>query len=350
MTDQPTRPTINFPVDEGWLATHVEEAIEPDRPIVDPHHHLWDRQQRYLFDEFLKDINTGHKVLATVYLQCGSMYRADGDRAYASVGETEFVNGVAAMSASGGYGNLRACAGIVGHADLHRLGAAVEPVLEAHLRAGSGRFRGIRNSSVWDADPSIVTTPTPPPRGLLGDPRFREGFARLAKFGLSFDAWLYHPQIGELAALARAFPDTTIVLDHVGAPLGIGAYKGRRAEVFEVWRAAIREIARCPNVNVKLGGLGMKVMGFGFEENPRPPTSEELARQWRPYLETCIEAFGADRAMFESNFPVDKQSCSYAVLWNAFKRFAATYSDAEKDALFVGTASRVYSIDPGAAS
>ena len=277
------------------------------------------------------------------------MYRADGDPAYASLGETEFVNGVAAMSASGGYGRLRACAGIVGHADLQRLGGAVEPVLEAHVRAGGGRFRGIRNSSVWDADTSIVTVPTPPPRGLLGDARFREGFARLAKFGLSFDAWLYHPQIGELAALARAFPDTTIVLDHVGAPLGIGAYKGRRAEVFEAWRDSIRDIARCPNVNVKLGGLGMKVMGFGFEEKPRPPASEELAQAWRPYLETCIEAFGIDRAMFESNFPVDKQSCSYAVLWNAFKRFAAGYSEAEKHALFAGTACRVYRIDAGVA-
>jgi predicted TIM-barrel fold metal-dependent hydrolase len=342
MNEQPARPTIHFPVDERWLAGLVEDAIEPERPIVDPHHHLWDRQQRYLFDELLKDLNTGHNILSTVYLQCGSMYRADGDIAYASLGETEFVNGVAAMSASGGYGKLRACAGIVGHADLQRLGDAVQPVLEAHLRAGGGRFRGIRNSSVWDADATIVTVPSPPPKGLLGDARFRAGFARLGPLGLSFDAWLYHPQIGELAALARAFPGTTIVLDHVGAPLGIGVYKDRRAEVFEAWRDAIRDIARCPNVSVKLGGLGMKVMGFGFEEAPHPPGSEQLAQAWRPYLETCIEAFGPDRAMFESNFPVDKQSCSYAVLWNAFKRFAAQYSPAEKHALFVGTAARVY--------
>jgi predicted TIM-barrel fold metal-dependent hydrolase len=339
------RPTISFPVDERWLATHVEPALEPERPIVDPHHHLWDRQQRYLFDELLKDVGSGHSIVATVFLQCGSMYRADGDPAYAAVGETEFVNGVAAMSASGGYGAMRACAGIVGHADLQRLGAAVDPVLEAHIRAGGGRFRGIRNSSVWDADPSIVTVPTPPPRGLLGDARFREGFTRLARFGLSFDAWLYHTQISELADLARAFPDTTIVLDHVGGPIGIGAYKGRRAEVFETWRAAIRDIARCPNVSVKLGGLGMKVMGFGFEEKPHAPASEELATAWQPYLETCIEAFGVDRAMFESNFPVDKQSCSYVALWNAFKRFAASYSEAEKQALFAGTACRVYRIN-----
>ena len=215
MSDRPARPTIRFPMDERWLATLVEEAIEPERPIVDPHHHLWDRQSRYLFDELLKDINTGHNILATVYLQCGSMYRADGDPAYASVGETEFVNGVAAMSASGGYGKLRACAGIVGHADLQRWAPPVEPVLEAHLRAGGGRFRGIRNSSVWDADNHRHGADSRRP-GAPGDARFREGFARLGPLGLSFDAWLYHPQIGELAALARAFPDTTIVLDHVG--------------------------------------------------------------------------------------------------------------------------------------
>jgi predicted TIM-barrel fold metal-dependent hydrolase len=345
MTAEPARPSISFPVDEPWLATHVEAALEPERPIVDPHHHLWERQQRYLFDELRADLGSGHNIRATVYLQCGSMYRADGDPAYASLGETEFVNGVAAMSASGGYGDLRACAGIVGHADLQRLGGDVEPVLEAHLRAGGGRFRGIRNSSVWDADASIVTTPMPPPRGLLGDRRFREGFAKLAKFGLSFDAWLYHPQIGELMDLARAFPETAIVLDHVGAPIGVGAYQGRRAEVFELWRDAIRDLARCRNVNVKLGGLGMRVMGFGFEEKPRAPASEELAQAWRPYLETCIECFGTERAMFESNFPVDKQSCSYAVLWNAFKRFAKDYSEAEKSALFAGTAARVYRLD-----
>jgi predicted TIM-barrel fold metal-dependent hydrolase len=345
MSEQPARPTLHYPVDERWLGTHVEAALEPERPIVDPHHHLWDRQQRYLFDELRQDIDTGHTILATVFLQCASMYRADGDPAYAPVGETEFVNGVAAMSASGRYGKLRACAGIVGYADLQRLGAGVDPVLEAQIRAGGGRFRGIRNSSVWDADPSIITVPTPPPRGLLGDARFREGFARLAKFGLSFDAWLYHTQIGELAALARAFPDTTIVLDHVGGPIGISSYKDRRAEVFEVWRGAIRDLARCPNVAVKLGGLGMKVMGFGFEEKPRAPASEELAQAWRPYLETCIDAFGPDRAMFESNFPVDKQSVSYAVLWNAFKRFAAAYSETEKRALFLGTACRVYRIE-----
>ena len=324
MTDQPARPTISFPVDESWLAGHVEEAIEPERPIVDPHHHLWDRQQRYLFDELLRDLNTGHNILATVYLQCGSMYRADGDPAYASLGETEFVNGVAAMSASGGYGKLRACAGIVGHADLQRLGArASSPCSRRMFAPAAGGFAASairrsgtpirRSSPCRRRRPAASWATRASARALRG----------LAKLGLSFDAWLYHPQIGELAALARAFPDTTIVLDHVGAPLGIGAYEGRRAEVFAAWRESIRDIARCPNVNVKLGGLGMKVMGFGFEEKPRPPASEELAQAWRPYLETCIEAFGTDRAMFESNFPVDKQSCSYAVLWNAFKRFAA---------------------------
>ena len=340
----PTRPAIHYPVDEAWLAGTVEDIIEPDRPIVDPHHHLWDQPPRYLFDELRRDLGAGHNIRATVYLQCRSMYRADGDPDLAPVGETEFVNGVAAMWASGKYGPARACAGIVGYADLC-LGARVDAVLEAHLEAGGGRFRGIRNSSVWDADESIATVPFRPMQYLLGHDKFREGFACLGKHGLSFDAWLYFPQIVELADLARAFPDTTVVLDHVGAPLGVGVYAGRRREVFETWRKAIRDIARCPNANVKLGGLGMKVMGFGFETKPQAPNSAELEAAWRPYFETCIEAFGVDRCMFESNFPVDRPSCSYAVLWNAFKRFAAGCSEAEKHALFVGTAARVYRLD-----
>ena len=344
MSGTPARPTIHFPVDDGWLAGTVEDILEPARPIVDPHHHLWDQAPRYLLDELTRDTGAGHNIRATVYVQARQMYRAEGDRDMAPVGETEFANGIAAMSASGNYGPMRACAGIVGFADL-RLGARVEPVLEAHIAAGGGRFRGIRNSSVWDADETIVTVPYRPQRHLLGDAGFREGFARLGTLGLSFDAWLYFHQIVELADLARAFPDTTVVLDHVGAPIGVGVYAGRRAEVFEAWRTAIRDIARCPNAVVKLGGLGMKVMGFGFETRPRAPGSAELAAAWRPYVETCIEAFGVDRCMFESNFPVDRQSCSYAVLWNAFKRLAAGCSEAEKHALFVGTASRVYRLD-----
>jgi predicted TIM-barrel fold metal-dependent hydrolase len=274
------------------------------------------------------------------------MYRADGDRAFAPVGETEFVNGIAAMSASDRYGPARVCAGIVGFANL-RAGAVVEKVLEAHVAAAPQRFRGIRQSTVWDSDASIKSVPMELPKALMMESGFREGFSRLARFGLSFDAWLYHPQIPELADLARAFSETTVVLDHIGAPLGIGVYAGKRDEVFSDWRRNIAELARRPNAAVKLGGLGMHVFGFGFDRAPEPVPSAQLAEAWRPYVETCIEAFGVDRCMFESNFPVDKRSCSYAVLWNAFKRIAARYSAQEKASLFHDTAVRTYRLVAG---
>src|ERR1700728_1551407 len=281
-----------FGVREDWLALRREEAIDPAMPVIDPHHHLWDRAQRYLFDELRGDIDfAGHNVRATVYLQCDSMHRADGDAKLAPVGETEFVNGIAAMSASNAYGPARLCAGIVGFADL-LLGAGGDEVLEAHLRAGGERFKGVRYCSVWDADRSIKSTPWEIPEGVLRDAEFRAGFARLKRYGLSFDAWLYHPQIPELTSLAREFPDTTIVLDHIGAPLGIGSYAGRRDEVFADWRRAIRDLAECPNACVKLGGMGMPMFGFAFEHRPVPPSSEELAQAWRPFVETCVEAFG----------------------------------------------------------
>lgn len=341
----PTTSSPTFlPVRPEWLERWHEEILEPDLPIVDPHHHLWDRPGwRYLLDELLVDLTSGHNVTATVFVECRSMHRADDPKMLRPVGETEFVNGVAAMSASGIYGPTRVCAGIVGHADL-RLGAAVQEVLEAHLRAGGDRFRGIRQIAAWDADTSILNPNNPAPRGLLADKTFREGFRRLAPLGLSFDAWLYSPQIPELTDLARTFPDTPIVLNHVGGPLGLGAYAGRRKEVFAAWRAAIRDLASCPNVEVKLGGLGMRVNGFGFEQAPEPPSSETLATAWRPYVETCVEAFGTNRCMFESNFPVDKGSYPYAAYWNACKRLTHSASADEKADLFCRTAARFYRI------
>jgi predicted TIM-barrel fold metal-dependent hydrolase len=334
---------IIFAVDEAWLDKRREEVLDPDLPIIDPHHHLWDRGSRYLLDELLKDIGSGHNIRATVYSQCDSMYRADGDPLMAPLGETEFVNGIAAMSASNTYGTARVCAGMVGFADL-TLGDRIDPLVEAHLRA-SGRFRGVRHCSVWDADKSIKSTPMDFPKGLLLDAKFREGFGRLGKFGISFDSWIYHPQIPELADLASAFPGTPVILDHVGAPLGIGAYAAKRDAVYAIWRENIRDLARRPNAYVKLGGMGMHLFGFDFEHREIPPSSEELANVWRPYVETCIEAFGVDRCMFESNFPVDKRSCSYAVLWNAFKRLAHGGSPKEKAALFFDTAKRVYRLE-----
>jgi predicted TIM-barrel fold metal-dependent hydrolase len=327
---------------EDWLAQYTEEVIDPSRPIVDPHHHLWDRGGlRYLIEDIAADIASGHNIIATVYVEARSMYRAQGPEAFRPVGEVEFANGAAAMSASGGYGRALICAGIVGHANL-LLGDGAKPVLEAEIAAGQGRFRGIRHSSAWDADPNVAHMYATRPKGLLLDATFRKGFGCLAPLGLSFDAWLFQPQIGELADLAHAFPDTRICLDHCGGLVGIGVYANRREELFPVWKASIQEIAKCPNVVVKLGGLAMRLLGYDFHERPKPPSSEQAAAAWKPYIETCIEVFGPNRCMFESNFPPDKGQCSYQVIFNAFKRLAAPYSETEKTALFSKTATDFY--------
>ncbi|HJU17333.1 MAG TPA: amidohydrolase family protein [Stellaceae bacterium] len=342
-TSPATATTRHLPVRQDWLDRRREEIVEPELPIVDPHHHLVDRSEtgRYLLPELLADIGSGHKVTATVYLEWLSMYRAAGPAALRPVGEVEFANGVAAMAASGTYGPAQVCAGIVGHADL-ALGAAVEEALRAMIAAGGGRFRGIRYIAATHPDQAQWGSSVSRPKGMLRDRRVREGFARLAPLGLSFDAWLYHTQLDDLVDLAHAFPETPIVLDHVGGPIGLGRYAGKRDEVFAAWANHVRGLAACPNLHIKLGGLGMKMFGFTFQEDALPPSSEQLAAAWRPYIETCIAAFGPERAMFESNFPVDKGSCSYHVLWNAFKRIAAQYSAAEKQALFAGTATRFY--------
>ena len=343
----------------------TEDILEPDLPIIDPHHHLWDRparllanipdnphpftkvtmqSPRYLFDELLADMTSGHNIKGTVYLQCGSMYRAGGPPALKPVGETEFVNGVAAMSASGVYGDTRACAGIVGHVDL-TLGDAVKGALEAHITAAPARFKGIRHSCSWDADPGVLGPLAGGTPELYHAPAFRQGFANLAQMGMSFDAWLLEPQLPDLINLARTFEDTPIVLDHVGTPLGLAGYQGRLTERFGIWRDNIRELAKSPLVTCKLGGLAMAFPNFpSFLSDPAAP-SQQLAAEWRPYVESCIEAFGVDRCMFESNFPVDRGACTYAVLWNAFKRLAAGCSADEKTALFSGTATRIYRLD-----
>ncbi|MCW5744913.1 MAG: amidohydrolase family protein [Alphaproteobacteria bacterium] len=334
-----------LPVRQDWLDRRQEEILEPGLPIVDPHHHLWDRPGwPYLLPELLADTGGGHNIVATVFVQCRAMYRADAPVELKPLGETEFVNGVAAMSASGGYGATRACAGIVGHVDL-ALGARAQDILEAHTRIAGDRFKGIRHTSAWDADSSVLNPNYHVPQGLMPSAAFREGFARLGKLGLSYDSWLYHPQIGELEALARAFPETPIVLDHVGGPLHIGAYAGKQKEVFARWQPAMRALAACPNVHIKLGGLGMRIGGFGFEDQAEPPSSDQLVAAWKPYIETCIEAFGARRCMFESNFPVDKGSYGYAVFWNACKKLAKGASATEKTDLFSGTAARFYRLE-----
>jgi predicted TIM-barrel fold metal-dependent hydrolase len=328
--------------DPAWWAKRKEEILEPALEIVDPHHHLWDRDEhRYLLDQLLADTRSGHNITHSVFVECGSMYRVDGPTEMKPVGEIEFVNGTSAMSASGRYGKSRLCAGIVGHADL-RLGDGVARVLEAQIAAGDGRYRGIRHSVTWDPSEMFSRGRTNSPKGQMADATWRAGFARLAPLKMTFEAWLYHPQLLELAELARAFPQTTIILNHVGGPLGTGPYKDKKEETFAQWKAGIAELGKCPNVVVKLGGLGMLFGMFDFHTRDVPPSSADLASAYKPYIDTCIAAFGPDRGMFESNFPPDGVSSSYAVCWNAFKRLAANFSAAEKAALFSGTAKRVY--------
>lgn len=326
-----------------WLAQVSEPIIEPDRPICDPHHHLWDQpKSRYLLDELLQDTQSGHNVVSTVFVECGSMYRDGGPEAMRPVGETEFVNGVAAMSASGGYGLIRVCAGIISFADLN-LGHEVGEVLDAHM-AASSRFRGIRHAAGWDPHEEVRNSHTNPFAQMLADQSFRDGASELGKRELSFEAWLYHHQIPELIDFARAFPDLPIVFDHFGGPLGIGPYEAQREEIFVRWQKDIAELALCSNVVAKLGGLVMPINGFGFHKRDRPATSDEIVAATGRHYRHAIDCFGVERCMFESNFPVDKQSCSYAVLWNAFKKMVSDASETEKSALFHDTAARVYRI------
>lgn len=331
-----------------WLDLTQEETLEPDLPIIDPHHHLWDArgghyvQRRYLLDEMLADVNSGHNIVATVFIECGAMFRADGPEHLRCVGETEFVNGIAAMCASGAYGNTRIAKGIVGTAPLRQGDKASGEALDAQLAAGNGRFRGVRVGATWDHSPLVPDHRTNPPPRMYEDATFQAGFKHLAPRNLTFEAWCYHPQIPELTDLAKAFPDTTIILDHFGGPIGVGPYAGREDDVFEAWRANIGPLAECPNVMAKLGGLVMEVNGFGWQGRPQPPSSQELMERTRHYYEYTIEKFGVERCMFESNFPVDKVACSYNVLWNSFKRLTANYSAAEKAALYHDTAARVY--------
>ena len=341
-----------------------EEILEPELPIVDPHHHLWDRRflpappsdhpmarvlrlsELYLLDELTADLRNGHNVVATVFVECSAFYRTQGPPEWRSLGETEAVSRLAAQAAEGANGVPGVCAGVVGHVDL-RLGDSAPELLQAHIDAAGGRFRGVRNSATHDDDPQ-VTGPFPRPEpGLYRGADFREGFRHLAPLGLSFDAMVLEPQLPEVIDLARAFPDTTIILDHLGAPVGAGRYEGRREERFGVWRRNMAELAACGNVAVKLGGLGMHYANFASLLAEPRAGSEQLASEWRPYVESAVELFGVRRCMFESNFPVDLGSASYALLWNAFKRLAAGASADEKAALFSQTAARVYRLPIG---
>src|ERR1043166_7066184 len=315
----------HLPIRKDWLAATQEPALEPDRPIIDPHHHLWDRpNNRYLFHDLLEDLNSGHNIRGTVFLECREMYRAEGPPELRSLGETQFVAGVSAMSESGKYGAARACAGIIGNVAF-RVGSRAKGILEQHIILSGGRFRGIRNGATWHQDPSLRVFTSGSGEGLYLDRAWREGFAALAPLNLSFEAWMFHSQLGDLIDLAR------------------GPYADKRQEVFDEWRTQMQKLGQFPNVYIKLGGLGMpSLMGFEMGRQDSAPSSEQLAKAWRPYIETCIAAFGPDRSMFESNFPVDKGMCSYSNLWNAFKRIAENYSNDEKNAMFHNTALKFY--------
>lgn len=335
-----------FPPNQSYLARQpAEDIIEPELEIVDTHHHLWDEPaNRYLLDELLGDIGSGHNVVATVFIECRAMYRAGGPEELRSVGEVEFAAGVAAMSESGTYGPARVAEGIVGFADLTR-GEEVEAVLEALIAAGGGRFRGIRHAAGWHEDGIIGNNHHGAGPGLYLRDDFRAGLARLTALGLSLDALVYFPQHGDLVDLARACPDANLIMNHTGMPLGYGPYAGRGDEVHAAWKASMAELAGCANITLKLGGMMMRLASFDYLNREVPPTSAELAEHWRPYIVTAIELFGATHCTFESNYPVDKMGIGYAALWNAFKRLAADASADEKRALFSGTARRVYQLE-----
>jgi L-fuconolactonase len=343
----------------AWLAQTPEDAIDVEQPIIDPHHHLWDRRPRpaqpedsrahlrYLADDLIEDIRGGgHNVVDTVFIECGSMYRLNDDSKRAA-GETEFVQGVAAMAASGLYGeDVRCCGAIVGFTNLTKGVADVESVLRAHMAAGAN-FRGIRHAHGWHESPDIPNShhPTRDIAGLLARDDFRAGFSILDKLNLSFDCWGFHTQLSEVADLANAFPNVTVILNHIGGPMAIGPYAGlRETQVFNDWQAGIVPLAASANIVVKLGGLGMPSYGFAHETLAAPPNSEQLQKVWQPYFDVLINAFGPARCMFESNFPVDKVSCSYTSMWNAFKRISDQLgmSETEKNDLFYGTAARAY--------
>lgn len=325
-----------------WLAQVQEEVLDPTLAICDAHHHLWWRDDsQYMLNDFLSDINSGHRIASTVFVECNAMYKWNTDQCMAPVGETEFAQGMAAMSASNKFGPTRVASGIVSFADL-TLGDKVRDVLEAHQKAAINRFRGIRHASGWHSDSAVKNSHTNPIEGLMLRDDFLKGMSVVEDLDLSFDAWCYHHQLPEFVKLAQTFPNVTMILDHFGGPLGIGPYEGHRDQVFAEWSNNIQRLTDCSNVYIKLGGINMKLNGYGWHKRSSPPTSDELVEATAPYYEECIRLFGADRCMFESNFPVDKESCSYGILWNAFKKITRGNSCKEREQLFHDTAVKVY--------
>jgi predicted TIM-barrel fold metal-dependent hydrolase len=335
-------------LDRAWLAKGTEEAIEPELEIVDPHHHMWDtvtRYGRYELDDLRLDTGAGHNVVQTVFIDCGANYRTDGPVAMRPVGETEYIADRATASERTPGAVMAA---IVGHADLTR-GAAVADVLSAHVEAAGGpgpegKFRGIRHSGAWSDDDAVPVSRVQPPADLYHQRTFQEGARKLAAMGLSFEAWQYHPQLDMVAALARAVPELSIVVNHLGGPLGIGRYADRRNEVLADLRASLAALAEHENITLKVGGIGMTRFGARWHDADEPPTSDLLLAEWDETLRFAIDTFSPARCMFESNFPVDGETTSYVVLWNVFKKVSQRYSADERADLFAGTARRVYRV------
>jgi len=332
-----------FPDNQTWLDQVDEAVVDPERPIVDPHHHFWHNRRvgEYLLKDLRLDTDSGHRIEKTVFLECGAEYRSSGAKHLAVVGESEFVAGIAAESRESSGAEVAA---IVGSCDL-RATAVLDEVLAAHQEASRGLFRGIRHSGARDDNKGVLMIPGQAPEGLYSDDSFRSGVKRLGEQGFSYDTWHYHHQNADFYTLACAVPDTVMVLDHFGTPLGVGPYAEQRESIFKQWKIDVARIAECPNVHAKLGGLAMPDNGFGWHLADRPPTSDEFIELQHPYYQHMIDCFGPERCMFESNFPVDRFSVSYKVLWNAFKKMTAGYSEDEKHALFYGTAVRVYRLD-----
>lgn len=334
--------------DLAWLAQRVEPVLDPSLPIVDAHHHLWEEGgSPYLLGEIRTDLDDGHRVTGTIFVQAHYGYHTGGPAHLAAIGETEKVAAIAKEARRSGCAT-RIAEGIVAFADL-TLADRLDETLDAHAAAAGGTLRGIRHSVSRDENFPDGIVIRPAPARMLADPSYRSGLRELGRRGLVYDAMLYHSQIAELVATAKAVPETSFVLDHIGCILGVGPYEGRKSELFKSWRDDMRALADCPNVAVKVGGFGMIVCGARWHERAIPPSSSQLADAWRPYVETCVELFGAERCMFESNFPVDKAMYSYRTLWNAFKRITAGWPEADRSSLFAGTARRVYGLDQPAA-
>ncbi len=335
------------PGTDKWLAQVKEEIIDADRPIIDPHHHLWMKRfnRNYLLPDLWNDTGSGHNVVKTVFIECSAFYYREGPDHLRPVGETEYIARCAQQSLQDPDNST--IAGIIAHADLTLAGESEEKlaeVLDQHAAKSNGLFRGIRHAGARDQRPEDLFIALQAPPYLYGKESFRKGLRILAARGLTYDTWHYHHQNLDFLDLARAVPEATMILDHFGTPLGVGTYRNCKDEIFQEWKQEIARIARCENVYAKLGGLAMPDNGFGWDKADCPPTSDEFLKlQQRYYLHT-IDCFGPQRCMFESNFPVDRLSLSYHVLFNGFKKLTAQFSEDEKHALFYGTAERVYSL------